>query len=92
LNHTALTLREAERSGLPVAGVVCNRTAERLEPHESANAELIEDLTGRRPWGPFPFLPPSARTDADLLADALASAVDHAVLDRLLMGQLTDAR
>ncbi len=87
LNHTALTLREAERSGLPVAGIIFNRTAERVEPHESGNAELIEDLTGCRPWGPFPFLPPSARTDADLLADALAGAVDHAVLERLLVGQ-----
>jgi dethiobiotin synthetase len=87
LNHTALTLREAERGGLPVAGVVFNRTAERVEPHESGNAELIEDLTGCRPWGPFPYLPASARTDADLLADALAGAVDHAVLERLLTGQ-----
>jgi dethiobiotin synthetase len=84
LNHTALTLREAERSGLPVAGVVFNRTVERLEPHESGNAELIEDLTGRRPWGPFPYLPLAARSDPDLLADALTGAFDGAVLERLL--------
>jgi dethiobiotin synthetase len=91
LNHTALTLRQAERSGLQVAAVVFNRTSERLEPHESGNADLLEDLTGRRPLGPFPFLPPAARADAELLADALESAVDHTALARLLAGQPTPA-
>jgi dethiobiotin synthetase len=86
LNHTALTLREAERGGLQVAGVIFNRTAQRVEPHESGNAKLIEDLTGRRPLGPFPFLTTTALTNADLLADALVSAVDHAALEQLLAG------
>ncbi|HZL18090.1 MAG TPA: dethiobiotin synthase [Polyangia bacterium] len=87
LNHTALTLREAERSGLQVAGVIFNRIAERIEPHESGNAQLIGDLAGCRPLGPFPFLAPAARTDADLLADALVSAVSHTALEGLLAGQ-----
>jgi dethiobiotin synthetase len=92
LNHTALTLREAAHSGLAVAGIVFNRTSEPREPHESGNPELIEDLTGRRPLGPFPFLPPAVRTNADLLADALVSAVDHTALEWLLTGQAADAR
>lgn len=91
LNHTALTLREAERNGLEVAGVIFNRTSEDLEPHEAGNADLIEDLTGRRPWGPFPFVSPAHRADLDGLANALAAAVDEATLNRLLAGQRVPA-
>ena len=48
VNHTALTLREARRAGLPVAGVVLNQTTASAGPHEAANAELIAALTGLR--------------------------------------------
>jgi dethiobiotin synthetase len=87
INHTALTLREAKRNGLEVAGVIFNRTSEGLEPHAAGNADLIDDLTGRRPWGPFPFVPQTDRADLDGLANALAATIDEATLDRLLAGQ-----
>ena len=84
VNHTALTLREAERASLDVAGVILNRTTEEQGPHEAGNADLIAELTGRRPLGTLPWLPPDRACDPDVLADALASAIDEATLEKLL--------
>ena len=58
VNHTALTVREAGRASLEVAGVILNRTTEDEGPHEGGNAALITELTGQRPLGTVPWLPP----------------------------------
>jgi dethiobiotin synthetase len=84
INHTALTVREARRAGLALAGVVLNKTTAAADPHEAANAELIAELTGLRPLGPLPFQSAEARADPDRLADALTAAVGPRELDRLL--------
>jgi dethiobiotin synthetase len=84
VNHTALTLREADRAGLSVAGVIFSRTTDGLEPHETGNAALIAGLTGRHALGTLPYLSPAARTDPDLLAEALKACVPSEVLARLL--------
>jgi dethiobiotin synthetase len=84
INHTALTVREAERTGLELAAVVLNRTTASAEPHEGGNAELIATLTGRRPVGPLPWLAPSEVADADRLADALVAAIGAPALADLL--------
>ena len=41
INHTALTLAEARRRHLPIAGCILSRVAEDIAPHEAANADLI---------------------------------------------------
>jgi dethiobiotin synthetase len=56
VNHVLLTLREAERRGLLVAGVVLNKTTADGDPSEAGNARLIEEGTsvpilGVLPWG-----------------------------------------
>ena len=86
VNHTALTLREADREGLTVAGVILNRTEAVVAPHEPGNADLIASLTGRRPIGPFPWLPPDAADNPDLLADALLTTVGERAIEALLAG------
>jgi dethiobiotin synthetase len=55
VNHTLLTLAEAERRGLDVAGVVLNGYGRERDPSEADNGELIESFTGvpviaRIPW------------------------------------------
>jgi dethiobiotin synthetase len=84
VNHTALTLREAHRSSLEVAGVILNRTTPAQAPHEPGNADLIAELTGHRPLGTLPWLTPEQAADADAVADALATSIGEAALDRLL--------
>jgi dethiobiotin synthetase len=86
VNHTALTLREAARSGLTVAGVIFSRATERLDPHEGGNSALIASLTGQDALGTLPYLPAAARTDPNLLADALERGLPEGILARLLGG------
>lgn len=84
VNHTALTLREAARTGLTVAATILNRTSAALDPHEGGNADLIASLTGSRPLGPFPWTPRGSAEDPDRLADLLQSTVGRPALDELL--------
>jgi dethiobiotin synthetase len=84
VNHTALTLREAARSDVPVAGLILNRTPGSDGPQEAANAALIASLTGRWAMGTFPNLPPAAVADPDQLADALTAAIPEGALRTLL--------
>ena len=75
INHVALTLAEAARRRLPVAGYLLSRTDSEAGPHESGNAELIATITGRRPLGIVPHVPPEARDDDDRAADAVEAAI-----------------
>lgn len=85
INHMSLTLAEAERHGLAVAGCILNRTEPDVGAHESGNVELIAAVTGRRPLGVVAHLPPALRDDDDRVADAVRDAVgDDAV--RALIG------
>lgn len=84
VNHTALTVREAARSGLDIAGVIFNRTIAQPGPHEPGNALLVTTLTGQHVLGTLPFLSTAARADPDLLADALEGSVAEEALSKLL--------
>jgi len=84
INHVALTLAEAARRDLPVAGCILSRTQPEIGAHESGNVELIAALTGRRPLGVVPYLAPDARDDDDRVADAVRDSVGDGL--RLLLG------
>lgn len=84
ISHTALTLREAARASLEVAGVILNRTTAIEEPHEAGNADLIAQLTGRHPLGTLPWLRPELAGNPDAAADALAISIGEPALERLL--------
>ncbi len=84
VNHTALTLREAARASLGVAGLILNRTTEQTGPHEDGNADLIFKLTGHRPLGTLPWLRPEWARDPDAAADALAAGIGEQALEKLL--------
>jgi dethiobiotin synthetase len=84
INHTALTLREAARASLEVAGVILNQTTQTEGPHEAGNATLIAQLTGQRPLGTLPWLPPELARDPDAAADALLASSGEPALQKLL--------
>jgi len=57
LNHTLLTLRAAQQAGLPVKGVILNRTeAGEKDAIESGHADLITELSGVPVLGEIPYL------------------------------------
>ena len=84
INHVALTLAEAARRGLPVAGCILSRTEPEVGAHENGNVELIAALTGRRPLGVVPYLDADARDDDDRVADAVRDSLGDGL--RLLLG------
>ena len=84
INHVALTLAEAERRGLSIAGCLLNRTESEIGPHETGNLELIASVTGRRPLGVVAHLPGGARDDDDRVADAVRDALGDDGLRALL--------
>jgi dethiobiotin synthetase len=84
INHVALTLAEAGRRGLPVAGCILSRSQPEIGPHEDGNVELIAALTGRRPLGVVPYLAADARDDDDRVADAVRDSLGDGL--RLLLG------
>ena len=84
INHVALTLAEAARRALTVAGCLLNRTGPEIAPHEAGNMEMIAAVSGCRPLGVVPHLPAAIRDDDDAVADAVRDAVGEAGLRRLL--------
>jgi dethiobiotin synthetase len=84
INHVALTLAEAARRRLPIAGCVLSRTEPEVGPHESGNVDLIAALTGRRPLGIVDHLPAQVRDDDDQVADAVRDALGERGLSLLL--------
>ncbi len=68
VNHTLLTVREAARRGLEVAGVVLNGST---DESTATNAELIESFAGVRVLGRIPWLEggPTAERLAELDLD-----------------------
>jgi dethiobiotin synthetase len=86
INHVALTLAEAARRRLAVAGCVLSRTEPEVGPHERGNLELIAAVAGLRPLGVVAHLPAAARDDDDQVADAVRDAIGADALRRLLRG------
>jgi dethiobiotin synthetase len=64
VNHTLLTLAEAERRGLDVAGVVLNGYGREPDPSEADNGDLIEAFTGVPVVARIPWLGEDVTTDA----------------------------
>jgi dethiobiotin synthetase len=84
VNHTSLTVREARRQGLVIAGILFNRTLADPGPHEAGNADLVEAVTGLRILGTFPHLDPTMPVDPERAADMLSDCLGPAGLERLL--------
>jgi dethiobiotin synthetase len=88
INHTALTVAELRRRGLPLFGVILVQTSPQLGPEHTSNARLIEDVTGVRPLATFPYVsPPPTDNLADRLADTLIRVLPATALQRLLDGK-----
>ena len=75
INHVALTIAEAKRRRLAIAGCVLSRTEPEVGPHEDGNVALIAAVSGHRPLAILPHLPADARDDDDRVADAVRDAL-----------------
>jgi dethiobiotin synthetase len=77
LNHCLLSLAECRRRGLPVIGVVLNRTDAIRGPEDADNAALLRAHGRVEVLGPLPYVPAAS------LADLQAAAQAHLPIARL---------
>jgi len=77
LNHCLLSLAECRRRGLPVVGVVLNRTDATRGPQDADNPALLRAHGQVEVLGPLPFVPSAS------LADLQAAAQAHLPIARL---------
>ena len=78
LNHTLLTLRAAEQAGIPVKGVILNRTeAGGKDAIESGYADIITEFSGIPVLGEIPYMGQiSEKSFADEFLDKLEADLD----------------
>jgi dethiobiotin synthetase len=69
INHMLLTVREAQRAGAAVAGIILNHTAQEHGLAEQTNPAVICSFTDVPLLGIMPFVPASDRWDRMALAD-----------------------
>ena len=77
LNHCLLSLAECRRRGLPVVGVILNRTDASRGPEEADNPALLRAHGRVEVLGPLPYVPTAS------LADLQAAAQAHLPIARL---------
>lgn len=65
INHTLLTLREIDRRGLELAGVILSNAAGPLSKPDRSNLRHLEAALGSRLLGEIPALPPGEVLDPD---------------------------
>jgi dethiobiotin synthetase len=68
INHTLLTVREAQRAGLFIAGIILNQTAQEYGLAEQTNPDVISRFAGVPILGIMPFVSESVRRDRAALA------------------------
>lgn len=78
INHTLLTIREARRRGMPVAGVVfCDATGKKRGVPEKTNPQAVKELGGVPVLGTVPFV---KKTDAASVVRACRGKIDMKTL------------
>ena len=80
INHTLLTVREAQRAGLVIAGIILNQTGQDHGLAEMTNPDVISRFAGVPILGIMPFAPESDRRDRAALADLAARRLDASLL------------
>jgi dethiobiotin synthetase len=88
INHTLLTVAEARRRGLAVAGVVLSALQPDATPDGPHNAAAIEHLAGVPVLGTLPFVPAAPTAEAATLARLAAHLDLDALLAAAAQGQL----
>ena len=75
LNHTLLTLKAAQETGIEIAGVILNRPKSGpLNEIELEQADLVQELSGVPILGECPFIDPVSKEQFD---EKLAEKIGH---------------
>jgi dethiobiotin synthetase len=81
INHTLLTVRQIQASGLPLTGIVFNRTQEQITTAEQTNPAVLQRYTDVPLLGCLPFVSPDQRDNPDMLAKIVRDNLQvHSIL------------
>jgi dethiobiotin synthetase len=80
INHTLLTVKQAQQEGLAVRGVILNKTSPEPDESEETNPEVIERFSGVRLLGVVPYIDNEARQDPAFLSSLARSFIDLSLL------------
>jgi dethiobiotin synthetase len=76
INHTLLTVKHAQNSGIRVAGIIFNQLSPGTGKAEEANPDVIRKFSNVPILGQMPFISEEKRKDAEYLADLAAESID----------------
>ena len=76
INHTLLTVREAQRAGIRVCGIILNKVSPEPDEAEATNPEVIRKFSNVPLLGQVPYIPVDKRGDSDFLASLAQSKID----------------
>ena len=69
INHTLLTVRQAQQAGIEVCGVILNKVSPEQEEAEETNPEVIKKLSRVPLLGQLPYIQEEKRGDPDYLSN-----------------------
>jgi dethiobiotin synthetase len=75
INHSLLTIRQAQACGLTVAGIIFNQTEPASGTAEQTNPDIIHRYSGIPVIGQVNFIPEIKRRDEDCVADCIAAGI-----------------
>ncbi len=76
INHTLLTVREAQRAGIRVCGIILNKVSAGQDEAEDTNPEVIRKFSNVPLLGQVPYIPADKRGDPDFLSTLAQSKID----------------
>jgi dethiobiotin synthetase len=80
INHTLLTVKQAQQEGLAVRGVILNKTSPEPDESEETNPGVIERFSNVRLLGVVPYIDNEARQDPAFLSSLARSSIDLSLL------------
>lgn len=76
INHVLLTVKQAQTSGITVAGIILNQVSPETGKAEETNPQVIKKFTTVPIIGQMPFIAPDKRDDAEYLSALAAKCID----------------
>ena len=80
INHTLLTVKQAQREGLAVHGIILNKTSPEPDESEETNPGVIEKFSTVRLLGVVPYINSEDRQDPVFLCSLVRSHIDLSLL------------
>jgi dethiobiotin synthetase len=76
INHTLLTVREAQRAGIRVHGIILNKVSLEQDEAEDTNPEVIRKFSNVPLLGQVPYIPEVKRANPEFLSCLARATID----------------